>query len=124
MTEYILWFDQLSLRDVGAVGGKNASLGEMIRHLSQAGVNVPGGFATTTTAYRAFLDENRLADPINRKLETLDVDDVDALAAAGLAIRNWILNAKLPDALVQEISRAYAKLVMDSGQQDTISFAV
>lgn len=124
MTEYILWFDQLSLRDVGAVGGKNASLGEMIRHLSQTGVNVPGGFATTTTAYRAFLDENRLADPINRKLETLDVDDVDALTAAGLAIRNWILNAKLPDALVQEISRAYAKLVMDSGQQDTISFAV
>jgi pyruvate, water dikinase len=124
MTEYILWFDQLTLRDVGAVGGKNASLGEMIRHLSQAGVNVPGGFATTTTAYRAFLDENKLTDSINRKLETLDVDDIEALTTAGLTIRDWILNAELPGALMQEISRAYEKLAAGSGQQDTVSFAV
>jgi pyruvate, water dikinase len=124
MTEYILWFDQLSLRDVGAVGGKNASLGEMIRHLSRAGVNVPGGFATTTTAYRAFLDESKLTDPINRKLEALDIDDIDALTTTGQTIRNWILDAELPDALVQEISRAYEKLVADSGQGDTVSFAV
>lgn len=124
MTEYILWFDQLTLRDVGAVGGKNASLGEMIRHLSRAGVNVPGGFATTTTAYRAFLDESKLTDPINRKLEALDVDDIDALTTTGQTIRNWILDAELPDALVQEVSRAYEKLVADSGQRDTVSFAV
>jgi len=124
MTEYILWFDQLTLRDVGAVGGKNASLGEMIRHLSRAGVNVPGGFATTTTAYRAFLDESKLTDPINRKLEALDIDDIDALTTTGQTIRNWILDAELPDALVQEISRAYEKLVADSGQRDTVSFAV
>jgi len=124
MTGYILWLDQLTLRDVGAVGGKNASLGEMIRHLSQAGVNVPGGFATTTTAYRAFLDENGLTDPINRKLEALNVDDIDALTVAGQTIRNWILDAELPDALVEEISRAYERLVADSGQQDAVSFAV
>jgi pyruvate,water dikinase len=124
MTEYILWFDQLTLRDVGAVGGKNASLGEMIRHLSRAGVSVPGGFATTTTAYRAFLDESKLTDPINRKLEALDVDDIDALTTTGQTIRNWILDAELPDALVQEVSRAYEKLVADSGQRDTVSFAV
>ncbi|MDC8444614.1 MAG: phosphoenolpyruvate synthase [Nitrosomonas sp.] len=124
MTEYIRWFDQLTLRDVNAVGGKNASLGEMIRHLSRAGVNVPGGFATTTKAYRAFLDENRLTGPINRKLEALDVDDISALTAAGQTIRNWILDAKLPDALVQEISSAYEKLAAGSGQQGAISFAV
>ncbi len=124
MNEYIMWFDQLTLRDVGAVGGKNASLGEMIRHLSQAGVNVPGGFATTTKAYRDFLAANDLTDRIHHKLEVLDVGDIDALTTTGRTIRNWILNAELPDVLVQEVSRAYEKLAADSGHRETVSFAV
>ncbi len=124
MNGYIMWFDQLTLRDVGAVGGKNASLGEMIRHLSQAGVSVPSGFATTTKAYRAFLDANELTGRINRKLEALDVDDIEALTTTGRTIRNWILNAVLPDVLVQEVSRAYEKLAADTGHRETVSFAV
>ncbi|MBX3638999.1 MAG: phosphoenolpyruvate synthase [Nitrosomonas sp.] len=124
MNGYIMWFDQLTLRDVGAVGGKNASLGEMIRHLSQAGVSVPSGFATTTKAYRAFLDANALTDRINRELEALDVDDIEALTTTGRTIRNWILSATMPDTLQQAIVLAYEKLAADSGHRETVSFAV
>ncbi|MXS84289.1 phosphoenolpyruvate synthase [Nitrosomonas oligotropha] len=122
MTHYIAWFDQLTMNDVGLVGGKNASLGEMISHLAQAGVNVPAGFATTTEAYREFLSTNRLTGRINQLLNGLDVDDIQALAVAGKTIRGWILNATLPDALLQAVSQAYEKLADASG--DRASFAV
>lgn len=122
MTDYILWFDQLSKDDVGIVGGKNASLGEMINHLSRAGVNVPGGFATTTHAYRDFLASNGLTERINYLLDQLDVSDINALATVGKTIRGWLLEASLPDALLQAVAQAYEKLVADSG--DRASFAV
>ena len=76
----ILWLHQLGMQDLEQVGGKNASLGEMIRHLSEAGVSVPGGFATTADAYRAFLTHNGLAERIAGELASLDVDDVNRLA--------------------------------------------
>ena len=124
MTQYIAWFDQLTMHDVGLVGGKNASLGEMISHLSQAGVNVPTGFATTTQAYREFLVANGLVDRINHILDALDVDDINALTTTGKTIRAWVLNASLPDAILQAISQAYEQLVASSGRHNDISFAV
>ncbi|MDP1549073.1 MAG: phosphoenolpyruvate synthase [Nitrosomonas sp.] len=123
MTQYIAWFDQLTMHDVGLVGGKNASLGEMISHLSQAGVNVPAGFATTTEAYREFLVANGLVDRINHVLDGLDIDDINALTAAGKTIRGWVLDATLPDTILQAVSEAYNKLVASS-DNDAVSFAV
>ncbi len=123
MTEYIAWFDQLTMHDVGLVGGKNASLGEMISHLSQAGVNVPAGFATTTEAYREFLVANGLVDRINHVLDELDIDDINALTTAGKTIRGWVLDATLPDTILQAVSEAYEKLAAGS-DNDAISFAV
>lgn len=122
MNDYIVWFDQLSKDDVSIVGGKNASLGEMISHLSKMGVNVPGGFATTTHAYRDFLASNDLPGRIKQMLDPLDVSDIDALTTAGKTIRGWLLEASLPDALLQAITQAYERLVAESG--DAVSFAV
>ena len=122
MTDRIVWFDRLTMKDVAIAGGKNASLGEMIGHLSQAGVNVPMGFATTTAAYREFLSANNLTERIHRQLDGLNVDDIPALTAAGKTIRDWILHATLPDALLQAVSEAYRQLASDSG--DSASFAV
>lgn len=124
MSKYIAWLDQLTMKDVSLVGGKNASLGEMISHLSQAGVNVPAGFATTTQAYREFLVANGLVDRINYVLDALDVDDINALTSTGKTIRTWMLNASLPDAILQAISQAYEQLVVSSGRYNDISFAV
>ncbi|MGZ0020092.1 phosphoenolpyruvate synthase [Nitrosomonas sp. wSCUT-2] len=122
MTQYIAWFDQLNMHDVASVGGKNASLGEMISRLSQAGVNVPNGFATTTLAYREFLQTNGLVERINSLLAGLDVDDINALTAAGKTIRGWVLDAVIPDAIQTAITQAYEKLATSSGED--ISFAV
>ncbi len=124
MTQYIAWLDQLTMKDVGLVGGKNASLGEMISHLAQAGVNVPTGFATTTEAYREFLATNGLADRINHLLNELDVDDISALTAAGGAIRGWLLDATLPASVSQAVAQAYEKLVTGDANRDEVSFAV
>ncbi len=124
MSKYIAWFDQLTMNDVGLVGGKNASLGEMFRHLSQAGVNVPTGFATTTEAYREFLAANELTDRIKQLLDKLDVDDINALTAVGKRIRGWMMSATLPDTISQAVSDAYEKLVASCSDQDANSFAV
>lgn len=122
MNDYIVWFDQLSKDDVGIVGGKNASLGEMISHLSEAGVNVPGGFATTTHAYRDFLASNDLTERVQQLLDQLDVSDINALTTAGKTIRGWLLNAALPDALLQALAQAYEQLVAEG--DEAMSFAV
>ena len=92
MTEQrrVIAFDQLRMGDVEQVGGKNASLGEMISQLSGAGIRVPGGFATTAFAFREFLTHNRLTARIAERLRGLDVDDVAALARAGADIRGWV----------------------------------
>ena len=118
----VLWFRELGMGDVETVGGKNASLGEMIQHLSKAGVRVPGGFATTAAAYREFLAHDGLADRINAQLNALNVDDVQALAAAGKAIRESVMKAPFPAALETEVRAAYQQLTEASGEG--ISFAV
>ncbi|WP_020395404.1 phosphoenolpyruvate synthase [Thiolinea disciformis] len=122
MADYILWFDQLRMHDVGIVGGKNSSLGEMISNLSSKGVSVPNGFATTTQAYRDFIQADGLDTRINKLLKSLNVDDIQALADAGKTIRGWLMNAALPPALLSAVKQAYEKLAAGSG--DAASFAV
>ena len=102
--------DTLRMTDVARVGGKNASLGEMIGELSAAGVRVPGGFATTADAFREFLARDGLADRIRRRLAGLDVSDVRALAAAGDEIRGWMKTTPLPGALERELRARYAQM--------------
>ncbi|WP_350281914.1 phosphoenolpyruvate synthase [Nitrosomonas sp.] len=120
--DYILWLDQVGMHDIASVGGKNASLGEMIGNLARAGVKVPGGFATTTHAYREFLEIDGLGDRISQKLSDLEVDDVTALADTGKSIRSWLLAAPLPDNLLKAVTGAYQKLVSDMGEE--VSLAV
>ncbi|WP_028292438.1 phosphoenolpyruvate synthase [Oceanobacter kriegii] len=110
MTDYVLWFDQVGMGDVDRVGGKNASLGEMISHLANAGVTVPNGFATTADAYREFLAYEGLAGRINEALQNLNVDDVRQLADVGSTIRKWILDAPLPPKLEEAIRQSFEKL--------------
>ncbi|NBB91612.1 MAG: phosphoenolpyruvate synthase [Gammaproteobacteria bacterium] len=110
MSEYILWLDELGMGDLEKVGGKNASLGEMITHLKDLGVNVPGGFATTAGAFRKFLDQSGLAERIGKALDALDADDTRALAKTGADIRQWVMDTPLPDDLEQAIRDAYAKI--------------
>ncbi len=120
---YVIWFENLRMTDVESVGGKNASLGEMISQLSEKGVRVPGGFATTADAYRAFLAHNGLSDRISAALSALDVDDVVELARVGKEIRQWILDTPFPEQLDNEIAEAWGKMVADAGT-DQISVAV
>ncbi len=122
MADYILWFEHLGMNDVEVVGGKNASLGEMISNLANMGVNVPGGFATTTHAYQDFLNYEGLHERINALLAELNVDDIAALTEAGKTIRDWLMAAPLPEPLLLAVREAYDKLVAGSG--DTASFAV
>ena len=110
------------MTDIGRVGGKNASLGEMISQLAGAGVRVPGGFATTAAAYREFLAHDRLDQRIAKRLEALKADDVKALGAAGQDIRSWIVDQPFPARLQEEIGAAYSKLTAESG--DGVTFAV
>lgn len=109
------------MTDVDKVGGKNASLGEMISQLSEAGVRVPGGFATTADAYREFLSHGGLADRINARLDVLDSDDTRALAETGKEIRQWIMDAEFQPALNEAIETAYTQM---RGDQPDISVAV
>ncbi|MDD0969817.1 MULTISPECIES: phosphoenolpyruvate synthase [Pseudomonas] len=110
MVEYVVSLDKLGKHDVEHVGGKNASLGEMISNLAGAGVSVPGGFATTAQAYRDFLELSGLNDQIHKALDALDVDDVNALAKTGAQIRQWIMEAEFPEKLNAEIRTAFAAL--------------
>ena len=110
MVEYVVSLDKLGNHDVERVGGKNASLGEMISNLAGAGVSVPGGFATTAQAYRDFIDANNLDARIHDLLDALDIDDVNALAEAGTQIRQWILDADFPAQLDADIRTAFAQM--------------
>ncbi len=110
MTDYIVALDHIGIDDIDSVGGKNASLGEMIRHLSAADVRVPGGFATTAEAFREFLAQDGLDARIQQRLEALNTDDVGALTAAGREIREWIASTPLPPAFDQAIARAFAAM--------------
>ena len=113
MQEQIVWFEDLSMEQLPQVGGKNASLGEMISRLSQAGVRVPGGFATTADAFRDFLRHNRLPERIDPLLARLDVNDVEALAEAGRTIRRWVVESELPEPLEIAVTAAYEKMFVD-----------
>ncbi|OSI16155.1 phosphoenolpyruvate synthase [Neisseria dumasiana] len=120
---YVIWFENLRMTDVESVGGKNASLGEMISQLTEKGVRVPGGFATTAEAYRAFLAHNGLNERISAALAALDVEDVTELARVGKEIRQWILDTPFPEQLDADIKTAWDKMVADAGT-DKISVAV
>lgn len=112
MSRYVIPFTELRMTDVEQVGGKNASLGEMISQLP-ASVRVPGGFATTADAYRDFLGHQGLAERIQNALSALDVDDVDQLAKTGAEIRQWIVDTPFPARLEEEIRAAYEQLTAE-----------
>lgn len=109
-TALVINLDQLGKDDIEVVGGKNASLGEMISHLSDLGVSVPGGFATTSNAFYRFLNETGLLDKINSELKALDVNDVNKLAATGKKIRSWIVEQELPKDLEQAVRDSFAEM--------------
>ncbi len=123
MSAYVLWLHELRLSDLAQVGGKNSSLGEMIGHLSQLGVSVPGGFATTADAYREFIDLNKLTERMQQRLADLDIENVGELVKAGAEIRGWVMNAPLQPALDAAIREAY-KIMCDEAGAKEISVAV
>ena len=114
MSELVLWLDQVRLTDLHRVGGKNASLGEMIGHLAGLGVSVPGGFATTAAAFKSFIAQSGLGDRITARLVALDIEDVAALTAAGSEIRQMIIATPLIADLDRAIRTGYAKLCADN----------
>jgi pyruvate,water dikinase len=120
--DYVLWYQELGMQDVPRVGGKNASLGEMISNLANAGVQVPGGFATTAEAFNEFLEQSGLNEKIHKILDTLDVDDVNTLAKVGADIRQWIIDTPFQPELDKAIRDAYNTLHGDASAD--VSFAV
>lgn len=121
MDANILWYQNLGMSDLNQVGGKNASLGEMISNLSGMGITVPGGFATTSDAFNRFLEQSELNQKIYTLLDALDVDDVKALANAGAQIRQWIIDTPFPADFEHDIVEAYQQL---SAGLEGVSFAV
>ena len=119
MNPYIIPFEKLQSKDIEVVGGKNASIGEMISTLSNLGVSVPGGFATTSHAYRDFLAQDDLSARIADTLATLDVDDVERLATVGKQIRGWMLATPFPRRLNEEVLQAWRK--MGSGPEFAVA---
>ncbi|MCC6592684.1 MAG: phosphoenolpyruvate synthase [Xanthomonadales bacterium] len=118
MNAHILWLDQLGIADLHQVGGKNASLGEMIGQLAHLGVSVPGGFATTADAFREFIEANRLSERIFERLQSLDIEDVVELARVGREIRGWVAEGVYPPAFEQSIRAGYAQLCERIGTPD------
>ncbi len=118
MSDLVLWLDALRLSDLGKVGGKNSSLGEMIGHLSKLGVSVPGGFATTADAFKQFIAQSGLAQRIQDRLASLDVEDVSALTAAGGEIRRWVIETPLIPDFDKAVREAYARLCERAGAAD------
>lgn len=117
----VLWYNQLNMHDVDRVGGKNASLGEMITNLASLGVSVPNGFATTAQAFNNFLEQSGVNQNIYQLLDKTDIDDINALADAGRQIRQWIIDTPFQPELELSIREAYLQLA--DGQPDA-SFAV
>ena len=113
-TTLVVPFEQLRMTDVDAVGGKNASLGEMISQLASAGVRVPGGFATTAHAFRQFLRHGGLDQRIAARLKSLNTEDVRALAQAGAEIRSWIIETPFPPELDAAVRMQFELLDRDS----------
>ncbi|GAA1945743.1 phosphoenolpyruvate synthase [Microbacterium deminutum] len=120
----IAWFQDVGMKDVDQVGGKNASLGEMVSNLAHLGVHVPGGFATTADAYRSFLEASGLYERIRRAAESIDVEDVTELARVGAKIRGWIEQQPFPDDLDRDLRDAYRTLSEGDPAPDEVSWAV
>ncbi|MBO0595937.1 phosphoenolpyruvate synthase [Nesterenkonia sp. E16_7] len=120
----ILWFEDITLADMAAVGGKNASLGEMVSHLSAARVRVPGGFVTTADAYRTFLAEGGLDQRIWSALEALEIDDVGELARVGAQIGAWIQDQPLSEGLEHDIRAAYTRLIARDPDPEGVTWAI
>jgi len=118
---YVRRFCELGIDDVPLVGGKNASLGEMFQALSGEGVAIPNGFATTAGAYRDYLEHNGIRSRIQDALESLDINDVDALAVTGAQIRGWIVDAALPPVLEKEIIAAYREMEQEYGPEPDVA---
>jgi pyruvate,water dikinase len=120
--EFVVWYQDLGMHDVPRVGGKNASLGEMISNLANAGVQVPGGFATTAEAFNQFLEQSGVNERIYQLLDKTDVDNVTELAKAGAQIRQWVIETPFQPEFEQAIRTAYAELC--AGFENDASFAV
>lgn len=120
MNQFIKFFKDITLKDIPEVGGKNASLGEMYRHLAPKGINLPNGFATTSDGYHYFLKKTNIRDEIAKHLENLDVNNMHDLNKRGKAIRTLITNAELPSDFEEEIRTAYDKLSQECGQDELI----
>ncbi len=122
MQEFVVWYQELGMHDVPRVGGKNASLGEMISNLAGVGVQVPGGFATTAEAFNQFLEQSGVNERIYQLLDGLDVDDVNALAKAGAQIRQWVIDTPFQPEFETAIRQAFDELC--AGMGNDASFAV
>ncbi|VAW39693.1 Phosphoenolpyruvate synthase [hydrothermal vent metagenome] len=121
MSEYILQLNQIGMNDLAKVGGKNASLGEMITHLTDLGVSVPGGFATTSQAFIDFLGQTGLDQRINKELQNLDVDDIAALTKAGKKIRKWVMKTPFQPELEHKIRTAYEQMEASIGAEASVA---
>jgi len=121
VSHYIAWLHELGMHDLETVGGKNASLGEMIGQLSDLGVSVPGGFATTAEAFREFVGQSGLSDRINARLEALNTADVHALAEAGAEIRRWVSETPFPAAFEAAIDEAWEQLCVMAGARPSVA---
>ena len=121
MSDLVLWLDKLRLDDLAQVGGKNSSLGEMIGNLAQLGVSVPGGFATTAQAFKDFIEYEGLANRIQQRLSTLNVDHVSELTKAGSEIRQWLIDNPLQPALDEAVRVAYRKMCADAGGEVAVA---
>ena len=119
--KYILWFKELNSKDVSLVGGKNASLGEMLSQLTKKGISVPNGFALTSKAYWHFLDKNHLRKEIKNVLKDLDINNVQNLQSRGKKLREMILCAEMPKDLEKEIKKAYKKLCQEYGKDADVA---
>ncbi|MFK8083689.1 MAG: phosphoenolpyruvate synthase [Granulosicoccus sp.] len=121
MTTYIQWFKDLGMHDVPVVGGKNASLGEMIANLANAGISVPDGFATTADAFREHLQVSGLDQRINEALVNLDTNDMDALTRTGSAVRQWVMDEPLPAGLVSAVGEAWSVINESAGGEASVA---
>ena len=120
--QFIKWFNEIRLKDVSEVGGKNASLGEMYNHLKPLGVNVPNGFAVTATAYKHYLDVNNLWEPLKKLFENFNPDNIEELKAVGKTARELIMKGEIPSDLKEEILNGFNELKKEYG--DDLSLAV
>src|SRR6185312_12443877 len=116
---YILKLDEVGHADVGIVGGKNASLGEMLQHLTKLGINIPGGFVVTVAAYKRFIEYNNLDNAIKEIITTIDLNNIESLRRGGLKVRQLIKNGKFPEEIEKQIGEAYVQLSGKYGQDIT-----